>query len=280
MPTAVVIGIGGLQQAAIARAFRTAGWTVRGTSRSGGPDVIRADPESGEGLAAALAGADAVAFTLPQDHRESIGARIAASVARSAAEAGAGRIVLNVAARLSETSDSEVFRALRAARDTILSGPVPAVSLQPTVFMDNLTAPWAMPGILAGTLAYPTPPEVGIAWISHRTLAEAVVAAATHDVAGQDIAIGGPADLTGPDLTRTLAAHLGFPVTYAAIPLPGFAAGLNAAFGPPAGDRIAELYAALDAEPHMLKGGADGLARLGVTPEPFAAFVARTRWAA
>jgi uncharacterized protein YbjT (DUF2867 family) len=146
--------------------------------------------------------------------------------------------------------------------------------------MDNLVAPWSLPGILAGTLAYPASAGTRIAWLSHRSLAEAVVAAATADAAGRSIRIGGPEALSGTDLAAIIAAHLGRPVGYRQIPLEGFAAGMNAAFGAPAGDRIAELYAHLADNPETLADGAAGMAGLGVRPETFAAFVARSRWSA
>ena len=185
------------------------------------------------------------------------------------------RVVLNAASRI-EHADLGVFATMRAVRDTLSS--LPLVTLEPTVYMDNLIAPWSLPAILSGTFAYPASPEVAVAWMSHRTLAQAVVAAATAPVIGQSIRIGGPAAITGPHMAAMLSAHLGHEITYATIPLPGFAAGLNASFGPPAGDRIAELYAHLAAHPDAMADGAEGLARLGVTGESFADFIARQRW--
>jgi uncharacterized protein YbjT (DUF2867 family) len=276
-PVVAIPAASGAQSRAIAAAFEGAGWTVRGTRRDPAA-AFPADLETGEGLARAFEGADAVVLTLPQDHRAGAQERIAEAVAREAARAGAARIVFNVAGRIAEGSDAEIFRSLRAARAAVTEGDVPSVVLQPTVYMDNLLAPWSLPAIAGGTLAYPANPAARVAWISHATLAEAVVAAATRDVVGEDVAIGGPEAMAGPDLAAALAAHLGRPVAYAPIPLDAFAAGLDAAMGAPAGDRIAELYAHLADHPEAMADGAAGLARLGVTPEPFAAFVARSRW--
>lgn len=145
--------------------------------------------------------------------------------------------------------------------------------------MDNVMAPWSIPAIQNGTFAYAAPADVAISWISHRTLAAAVLAAATAPVLGQSIRIGGPAAITGPEIAALLQAQLGRPVSYAPIPLDAFAASLNAAFGPPAGDRIAELYGHLVTDPKSMTDGAEGLAHLGVTGESFADFIARQRWA-
>jgi NAD(P)H dehydrogenase (quinone) len=272
MPHVALTGIAGAQQTAIAAAFRDAGWTVSGTSRNA-PGTHRADLETGEGLEAAFAGTDAVVFTLPQDHTPGRTLRMATAVATAARNVP--RVILNAASRI-EVSDLGVFTNMRRVRDTLSA--LPLVTLEPTVYMDNLMAPWSLPAILSGTLAYPTPPEVAVAWISHHTLAQAVVAAATAPVIGQSIRIGGPAAITGPQMASILSAHLDRPVAYAPIPLPDFAAGLNAGFGAPAGDRIAELYLHLAAHPTAMADGAEGLAKLGVTGESFADFVARQRW--
>jgi NAD(P)H dehydrogenase (quinone) len=273
MPHVTLTGIAGAQQTAIATAFRDAGWAVSGTSRSA-PGTHRADLETGDGLEAAFAGADVVVFTLPQDHTPGRTLRMAKSIATAARNTP--RVILNAASRI-ESSDLGVFANMRRVRDTL--SPLCLVTLEPTVYMDNLLAPWSLPAILSGTLAYPAPAEVAISWISHRTLAQAVVAAATAPVIGQSIRIGGPEAITGTRMAAMLSAHLGHPVAYAQVPLPGFAAGLNASFGAPAGDRIAELYAELAAHPGMMTDGADGLAQLGVTGETFAGFIARQRWA-
>ncbi|OZA10163.1 MAG: hypothetical protein B7Y02_11240 [Rhodobacterales bacterium 17-64-5] len=272
MPNVILPGLGGAQQSAIATAFSQAGWSVGGTSRSA-PGAHRANLETGEGLEAAFAGADLVVFTLPQDHTPGRTLKMAGAISQAAAHVP--RVILNAASRI-EASDLGIFQNMRAVRDRLSA--LPLVTLEPTVYMDNLLAPWSLPAILSGTLAYPAPADVAVAWMSHRTLADAVVAAATAPVLGQSIRIGGPQAITGTDMAAMLSAHLDRPISYAPIPLPGFAAGLNEAFGAPAGDRIAELYAHLAAHPQSLADGAEGLAKLGVTGETFADFIARQRW--
>jgi nucleoside-diphosphate-sugar epimerase len=274
MPHVILTGLGGAQQTAIAQAFTAAGWTVGGISRTA-PGAHRANLETGEGMAAAFDGADLVVFTLPQDHRP--GRTIAMAEAIAKAAQAVPRVILNAAGRI-EPSELEVHATMRAVRDRL--SVLPLVTVEPTVYMDNILAPWSLPGILSGTLAYPAPADVAVAWISHRTLAEAVVAAATAQVLGQSIRIGGPQALTGTEVAGLLSDRLGRSVAYAQIPLDGFAAGLNASFGPPAGDRIAELYAHLAAHPTSMADGVEGLARLGVRAESFADFIARQTWTA
>jgi len=281
---AVVTGIRGQQQGAAARAFRDHGWQVRGIARSprAGDDgeTHAANLETGEGLTEAFRGADVVAFTLPQDHRDGAMSRMARNVVFAAEAVGVRRIVLNLAGTLDETSDLPLFREIRAARDAVQGSGVPSIVLSPTVYMDNLLAPWSLPGIVKeSVLAYPAPPDAPISWLSHKTLADFVVAAAERDEAvGKVFRIGGPEALTGYDVARLLGDRFGRSVTYQRIPLAGFAAGLNEAFGPPAGDRIASLYGLLDEHPRAMTVGDEAARLLGVTPERFEDFAARHAW--
>jgi uncharacterized protein YbjT (DUF2867 family) len=282
--TVTILAVAGAQQGAIAARFAEAGWQMRGTSRkplstAHGAGVI-ADPDTGEGLEAALSGVDVAVLTLPQDHRAGAMPRIAENVARAAARVGVGRLVLNTAGTIDEKGDGPLFADMRAARDAVREGGAPFVVLQPTVFMDNLLAPWSLPGIVAhGVLAYPAPEAARISWLSHRSLADIVFAAASHpDAAGRDLRIGGPEALTGESLCAQLARHLGQPIRYQRIPLDGFAAGLDQAFGPPAGQRIASLYARLEKEPDAMAVDPAATVFLGVKPETFTAFAARRSW--
>jgi len=130
-----------------------------------------------------------------------------------------------------------------------------------------------------GVLAYPAPEGAPISWLSHKTLGDFFVAASEHDeAAGQTYHVGGPEALTSADLAGVLAERLGRPVTYSRIPLEGFAAGLNAAFGPPAGDRIASIYQQLEAHPQAMDAGQTAAHVLDVRAESFADFAARNDW--
>ncbi|MGL4635106.1 MAG: SDR family oxidoreductase [Beijerinckiaceae bacterium] len=280
-----VIGATGAQQGAVASRFNAAGWGVRGTSRTqtrGGVGAIyMADPDSGLGLASAMSGSDVVVLTLPQDHRAGAMTRVAANVVAAAKEAGIGRLVLNTAGTIDEKSAGSLFADMRVARETVLSSGIPAVVLQPTVFMDNLLAPWSLPAIAQqGVLAYPAPEAIGISWLSHRSLADFVYAAATHaEAPGRDLRIGGPDVLTSTELCALLGARLGRTIQYHRIPLDGFAAGLDQAFGAPAGERIASLYARLEQEPDAMAVDGAAAAFLGVKPESFTQFASRINWA-
>lgn len=139
--------------------------------------------------------------------------------------------------------------------------------------MDNLAAPWMAGAIASGRLAHPAPRDARIAWISHASLGAFVAAAAEHAVPGGRVfEVGGLEALTGDEAARRVGAAIGRPVRHEEAPLEGFAAGLNGAMGAPAGDDIADHYRHLFERPDALARGREAAARLGVTPEPMAAW--------
>ncbi len=285
--TIAVTGINGAQGAAIADAFLAAGHRVIGVGRTapeGRSDIDAriGDLSDAESLAAAFSGADAVVFTSPIAHRPGARETMARNVVSAAEAAGVRRIVLNAAAAVLEASPQPVGAVLREVRRIVLGGAVPAVVLQPTVYMDNLREPWFLPALINdGVLAYPAAADTAVSWLSHRTLGELAVAAATiAGIEGSIHIVGGPEALTGAELAQRVGRRLDRTIQYAQIPFEDFAAGINAGFGAPAGDDIADLYRHLDQHRGALTLAPDSTAALGVKAESIDAFLARHRWTA
>ena len=289
-PIAAVTGVSGAQGAAIAAAFRDAGWQLRGLTRGltrGGaaapPGIqpVAVPPGDAAALDRALEGASVLAVTLPLDHRRSVREAWLAGLLLAAGRAGVGRVVLNLATRPLPGHERPMALAMRAMEAMALAGPVPAAVLRPTVYMDNLLMPWAIGAAREhGVFAYPVAPDIRIAWMSHRTLGAAALAAATRpEAAGRGFDIAGPEAVTGPEIAAMLGGALGKPVGFATLDPAVLAAGMNAGFGAPVGDDIADLYRHLPIVPDALAGG-DGNAALGLAPESFAAWFARQTLAA
>ncbi len=289
-PIVAVTGAAGAQGGAIAHAFLAAGWRVRALTRDASraaalaapgisPSVV---PEGDEAaLQAALAGTAALAVTLPIEPRR--GAREAwlARLLRAAGAAGVGRVALNLASRPLPGLKHPVSDSLHEMEAMALAGPVPATVLRPTVYMDNLRQPWAVDGVRQhGVFAYPMAEDTGVAWISHRTLGEAIVEAASRaEAAGQGFDIGGPAPVTGPEIAALLGRTLGTPVRFETLDPAILAEGLNAAHGAPAGDDIAALYRHLATVPDAM-AASPGNDALGIEAESFAEWFARQDFAA
>ena len=261
--TVAVTGSTGAQGAAIAQAFTEAGWQMR---------PLRRDSS----LAETLEGVEVLAVTLPIDYRRGVREAWLATLLAAAEEAGLTRLVLNLAARPLPGHQRPVSATLRQMEAMALAGPVPAVVLRPTAYMDNLRMPWTIGPVKAqGVLAYPLPADLPVNWISHRSLGAAAVAAATRpDITGRSFDIAGPAALKGPEVAALFGQALGRVVTYAALPPADFGAGINAALGAPNGDDLGDLYTRLAQVPWALQGN-EGNAALGLAPESFATWFAR-----
>ena len=280
----VVTSATGAQGRAIAEGFAAAGHAVTGLTRRATDDAApfrwRTAEIDANALAGAFAGADVVVLTSPIDHRPGAREALAEAVVKGAERAGVSRIVFNAAAAVFEDYDRPVSVDLRRVRDIVLSGPVPAVALQPTVYFDNLRQPWAAASIReAGVLAYPMPPDAPVSWISHKSLADFAVAAATGPgLAGRVFDIGGPVAITGPELTDIVGRHVGRPVRYEWTRADDFAVALNQVFGPPVGDDIADLYRVMETDRTVMRRDPVGWADLKVVPETAEAWAARPMW--
>lgn len=246
--------ITGAQQSNISQSLRTAGYHVTGSSRSKlSPGVSLADLETGEGLAEAMSGADTVVMTLPQEHRPTKMLSMVNQVVKGASSAGVNRFILNTAGTISESSMKPLFMDMRSARDIVQQSGLDWTILQPTVFLDNLLAPWSIDAIRAGSLNYPAISRARISWISHRDLAAYVTAVIGPDHVGKEYHVGGPDALAGVELAQQIGSALGTGVTYNEVPLDAFAQGIDAAFGAPAGERLASLYAELEETPNFMR---------------------------
>lgn len=278
-----VTGAAGDQAAAIATAFVEAGFETigltrdaaraAGVARSGATPMVVDDGDPAA-LSAALAGCDVLAFTSPADYRDGVREAMAARYAAALERAGVRRVVVNTAGSVFPGSgpNSVSLTAVIAA----FEGASERVVIEPTIYMDNLAAPWMVDAALSGgTLTYSQPAAARVSWISHRTLGDYAVAAATRAQAGLSVRIGGPAALDGNDLAAELGRALGRALAYVAGSPEVFARHLNASFGVPSGDRIVESIRWLERYPDAMNVPAAGL---GVTPEPFATWAKRQTW--
>lgn len=264
MPRAFIPAITGAQSTAIAKSLQSAGWEVDGSSRghSGDPRLRAAN-------------VDALIITLPQDHRPGAMTAFVDHWIEAAVAGTVGRIILNIGGTPGPATANPFFGDLHAAQERVTGSGLPYVILQPTVYLDNLTAPWATEALAAGTIAYPAASEAEVSWMSHRTLGAWVAAVAAGAADGQVLAIGGPVALTGKQLAAEVSSVLGRNVQYAPIAPADFAQGMNAAMGAPAGDRLASIYTWLADHPRAMCVDAAGAKQFGVELESVADFTAR-----
>jgi uncharacterized protein YbjT (DUF2867 family) len=225
-----VHGATGSQGGPIAAAFTSAGHVVRPVARSTGADLL--DSAS---LAAVYAGADAVVLTLPVVYDER-GPLMAANAARAAEAAGVRQLVLNTSGPVPPVRTGVPFQDARVIAS---EARVPVVTvLAPTVYLENLNAPWSTIG--DGVLAYPVPAEAPLAWVATADVGLAAVRAVDGEVAGW-FALPGHA-YTGHELAAELGEALDLPLRWEQIPPREFGERLRPHLGDHAADGTAAVY--------------------------------------
>ena len=113
------------------------------------------------------------------------------------------------------------------------------------MYTGNIAAPWSVPApVHQGVPAYPLPADRRVSWISwEEAAAYAVAALKRSDLATRKplFQTGGPQALTGPELAAVMQRVLDRPVSFVAVPLHQFEAGLNASLGVPVVTEIARF---------------------------------------
>ena len=166
--TIAVHGATGSQGAPVAALLTAAGHDVRPVSRASGADLL--DRAS---LEAAYAGADAVVLQLPLVY-DARALTMGHNAARAAEAAGVRHLVVNTGGPFGHEPIGVPYID---ARHRAASADVPLVTLlQPTTYLENLSAPWST--VRDGVVAYPRPAEAVVQWVATEDVALAVAARA------------------------------------------------------------------------------------------------------
>ncbi|WP_028064585.1 SDR family oxidoreductase [Solirubrobacter soli] len=263
--TIAVHGATGSQGAPIAAAFAT--HDVRPLSRATGADLLdRASLES------AYAGVDAVVLTLPVVY-DGRGPRMAANAARAAETAGVRHFVLNTSGPIPPERTGVPFLD---ARVIAAEADVPVVTvLAPTVYLENLSAPWSTIG--EGVVAYPVPAAAPLAWVATADVGLAAVRAVEDGVAGRFALPGHP--YTGVELAAELGEALGMALRWEQIAPREFAERLRPHLGDHAADGTAAVYELLaSAPPAPAPDPRPAIEALGWAPRRAGEWAAEIAW--
>jgi uncharacterized protein YbjT (DUF2867 family) len=119
------------------------------------------------------------------------------------------------------------FQALDIRRqmiDRLARGGVTFIVIKPVIYMDNLLTAWARPRLVQeNVLCYPHHPALEVSWICLRDVARIMLALAERgDYDGQEVTIGGPQSLKGPQLAAILSDVLGRDIIFEPMPIEHF----------------------------------------------------------
>jgi uncharacterized protein YbjT (DUF2867 family) len=239
-----VFGATGDQGQAQVRALVRAGHQPVAVSRAPRPcavdgvavETCAADFARPEALGQALHGAQAVFLNLPSTSFQLAAPLVAAAAAiaqSAAAMATPPLLVFNTS--LPVPAQKRGFAAQDARhemRRRIFAAGVPAISIEPVVFLDNLLKRWAWPSIAQrNVVQYAHAATLDVSWICHDDLAALMIAAlARPDLAGRCFPVGGPQTVRLPELTRILARAWNRPLTWHSQSVDDFCRHMRAAF--------------------------------------------------
>ena len=214
----VVFGATGDQGRAQVRALARAGHDPVAVSRNPKPwtidgkaiETFAADFAQLGAMAQAVKGSDAVFLNLPSTSFQAAEPLIAAAhtiAMAAAASPSTQALIFNTS--LPVPQEKHGFAAQDARfemRRLIFDSGIPAVSIQPVVFLDNLLKGWAWPSISQHhKIVYAHKETLDVSWICHDDLAALMIAALERpELAGRSFAVGGPETVRLPVLAQKL----------------------------------------------------------------------------
>ena len=290
--TVLVYGATGAQGSAFVRSLSAKGYGVRALTRSteksagiveNGARPVYADLSDSSAIEAASQGCDYVVFTLPLVFDEDVAMRWVENVIHAAQSAGLKSFVFNASSLVPEQDTGVAALDIKRRVSLLLSeSGLPVITLEPTLYMGNLAAPWSVSSIIHdNTVAYPLPPDIKVSWISWESLAEFVVAALERpSLIGRSLRIPGPEALTGTDIASAFSSCLQMPIDYYPVPLPDFESGLKRVLGESTAREIARLYAwfANQSVTLLAPDPAPAVQALGVRPQRLSDWIRTIDW--
>lgn len=290
--TTLVYGGTGAQGSAIVRGLTSKGHQVRALTRSperaegirkNGAQPVYADLSDAGAIEEVSQGCDNVVFTLPLVFDMDLAMTWTENAIRAAQSARVKCFVFNASGPVPGEDTGVAALDIKRRIFALLSGcGLPVITLEPTLYMGNLAAPWSAPAIVNdGTVAYPLPRDLKVSWISWESLAEFVAAALERPaLLGRSFRVAGPEALTGTEVADAFSSYLRKPVSYFPVPLADFESGLKQVLGESIAGEIARLYAwfAEDGAPWLNPDPVPAMEALGVTSQRFLDWIRTVNW--
>lgn len=228
----LVTGATGQQGGAVARALLARGVQVRALTRRPDSEPARAiaalgaelapgDFDDAESLRQALKGIDAVfVMGTPFEVDPATETRQGIAALDAARDAGVGHAVYSSVASALDDTGIPHFESKAAVERHLAGLGLPHTVVAPAGFLENLAAPWTLPGLRAGTYAFPLPPDRTLQQVAVADLGGfvAMVLAQPDRFDGQRIEIAST-DATGPEVAAVLSHQSGRPIRYEEVPM-------------------------------------------------------------
>jgi NAD(P)H dehydrogenase (quinone) len=250
----LVTGSTGFQGGAVAKALVQKGYAVRGLAlpnedtqylKKSGVEIAIGSFEDIESLIRAFEGVDKVFLSFPLIFDETKLLHYSQNIVDAWKKSSVSLFVFNTNLPVySKKVGLTAFDSKLAIEQFFDAEKFPYISLRPTLYMDNLSAPFLLPVIQSNNiLPYPVPPNKKIAWMSHKDLANFVVEAFNrHELIGQKFYIGGMQLLTGEEMAKVISKHANKTVHFVPLSPDEFETQLAGEFGVETAKEIANIY--------------------------------------
>lgn len=247
MKSVFVTGFSGAQGSAIASVLTNSGVSVTGLVRQASEHdgCVQGDLLDVASLVAAMRGCDAIVFTLPLIFEADVVVQMTQNLVSAARQNGIQKVVFNTGIPLGDTlTGYAAIDVKHAALEVLCGSDLSVVSLMPTIYLDNLAAPFLLPVIREhNIIPYPVASEQDFAWISHENLARYCYAALNNDaLVGQKILITNRDMGSKADLAKLIAQKVGRDVCYVPSTTDQFEENLRPVLGDYVAREIANLY--------------------------------------
>lgn len=224
----LVTGASGQQGGAVLNALLARGHQVRALTRkpdsewaasvaSRGVEVVAGDFTDQESLVRAATGVDTI-FLMTTFMEAGIDAEIEQGLAmvEAANQANVGHLVFTSVASADKATGIPHFDSKFKVEEAIIASGISYTIVAPVFFMENITSPWYLPGILDGTLAMPMPADAALQQIAVETIGQFVasIIERRESVFGQRFDIASD-EKTGDEVAQILSEKLGRTIGYA-----------------------------------------------------------------
>lgn len=256
--TIAVFGASGAQGAPVATEALSKGLTVRAVGRDAnkikqmhpGAEGFVATLDDEDAVAAALDGVDAAFLHLPMPQTPEDPQTWLTTFVTAAHRVALPLLVYTTSGPAgARYASSVVIDGGTRGMEAVLGCGIPAIVLQPAVYLENLQPEVFLPRLRSeGILDYPPmPAATKVQWTSHVDQACIAVAALLRpDLAGNSYEIGTPEALTGNDLAELVANWINRPVTFEPLSPTEFSQRVGDAFNNPGtAFALGDLYGSL-----------------------------------
>lgn len=224
----LVTGASGQQGGAVLNALLDRGHQVRALTRkpdsewaasvaSRGVEVVAGDFTDQESLVRAATGVDTI-FLMTTFMEAGIDAEIEQGLAmvEAANQANVGHLVFTSVASADKATGIPHFESKFKVEEAIIASGISYTIVAPVFFMENITSPWYLPGILDGTLAMPMPADAALQQIAVETIGQFVasIIERRESVFGKRFDIASD-EKTGEEVAQILSEKLGRTIGYA-----------------------------------------------------------------